>query len=391
MNQTTKNTEATKILALAITILMLICTIFTIFPATPVYAAAAGLGTYKVTTSAGLYVRSGAGTNYAVVGGIGYGAMFTVTQINGTWGYVPSYGGWSCLDYAQLIQSSSNTATSANIADGVYSIYFSNTNYLVDIEGANPNNGAKTILYASNGGTNQQYKLTRQSDGSYRITPMHSQNKCVEVRNSSKNNGAEVGIWDYVGIDCQKWYIMQKNGYYVFVNKNSGKYLDVDNGQAKNLTRVHQWGGDGGWTEQFRLVAVQSSSQNNQRGASWAVAQIGKSIDYDGVYGVQCVDLIKAYYEYLGVKAVVGNGCDYITNTLPTGWQRIKNTPEFIPQPGDIAVWTSAVGGGYGHVAIIITAGLYEFVSVDQNWGSSEAHKVTHNYSGFWGVIRPKF
>jgi surface antigen len=200
-----------------------------------------------------------------------------------------------------------------------------------------------------------------------------------------------VGIWDFVDIDCQKWFVVQMNGYYSFVNKNSNKYLDVENGQIKNYTRVHQWGGNGNWAEQFRLVAVTTSSTLSNKGADWALAQIGKSIDYDGVSGVQCVDLIKAYYAYLGVSPVKGNGCDYINNALPTGWQRIKNTSDFIPQPGDIAIWTSSVGGGYGHVAIVVSGELHEFASVDQNWKCKSAQKITHSYSGFWGVIRPKF
>ena len=30
-------------------------------------------------------------------------------------------------------------------------------------------------------------------------------------------------------------------------------------------------------------------------------SQVGNSIDADGAYGVQCVDLIRAYYNFLGV------------------------------------------------------------------------------------------
>jgi len=103
----TKNTATTKIIALALTILT-VFGIFATFPAMTAAAAAAGPGTYKVTTPSGLYVRSGAGTNYSIVGGINYGATFVVTQVNGSWGYVPSHGGWSCLDYAQLQSTNSN-------------------------------------------------------------------------------------------------------------------------------------------------------------------------------------------------------------------------------------------------------------------------------------------
>lgn len=77
----------------------------------------------------------------------------------------------------------------------------------------------------------------------------------------------------------------------------------------------------------------------------WVKSRVGQSIDYDGVYGAQCVDLIKAYYNYLGVSPVTGNGVDYTKNVLPNGWLRIQGVK---PQKGDILVYT----GDYGHVAI---------------------------------------
>ena len=124
----------------------------------------------------------------------------------------------------------------------------------------------------------------------------------------------------------------------------------------------------------------------------WVYAQEGKFLDYDGAYGAQCVDLIAYYYKYLGQsKYVKGNGCDYVSNALPHGWIRIKNTADFVPEPGDIAVWGTELSA-YGHVAIILSADVHSFVSMDQNWPRGSACKrVTHNYNKFWGVIRPNF
>lgn len=124
----------------------------------------------------------------------------------------------------------------------------------------------------------------------------------------------------------------------------------------------------------------------------WAYAQEGKFLDYDKVYGAQCVDLVHYYYAYFGKASyATGNGCDFVNNKLPDGWTRIKNTPDFVPQPGDIAVWGKELSQ-YGHVAIILSADAHSFVSMDQNWPRGSAcKKVTHNYNKFWGVIRPNF
>ena len=43
-----------------------------------------------------------------------------------------------------------------------------------------------------------------------------------------------------------------------------------------------------------------------QEALAWAKAQVGKSLDYDGVYGAQCVDLIKYYYDFWAAPAMQG-------------------------------------------------------------------------------------
>ena len=87
----------------------------------------------------------------------------------------------------------------------------------------------------------------------------------------------------------------------------------------------------------------------------------GKSIDYDGAYGVQCTDLIKLYVEkvfgVLAGSASWGNAKYYYTNTpakLKNITTKIANTASFVPKKGDIMVWNGNVGGGAGHVAICV-------------------------------------
>jgi hypothetical protein len=126
----------------------------------------------------------------------------------------------------------------------------------------------------------------------------------------------------------------------------------------------------------------------------WLDAVNGKYIDYDGIYGAQCVDLIKKYFpEVIGIPAIRNNAVDYWTN-YPTGsFTRITNTPSFIPIRGDIMIWGTGVGT-YGHIAIIDTANVNTFVSLDQNWpysnGTTPAKYITHNYKSVLGVLRPK-
>ena len=122
----------------------------------------------------------------------------------------------------------------------------------------------------------------------------------------------------------------------------------------------------------------------------------GKSFDYDGVAGVQCVDLAKMYLDKVfGIKAGAwGNAKDYYENfnnlPLKSSFSRIGNSASFVPQKGDIVVWGAGLGNKYGHIAIATGEGnTSNFNSYDLNWGSRTVKKVSHNYRGFLGVLRP--
>ena len=123
----------------------------------------------------------------------------------------------------------------------------------------------------------------------------------------------------------------------------------------------------------------------------------GKSFDYDGVSGVQCVDLIKMYLDKVfGIKAGAwGNAKDYYENfnklPLKNNFERIANTPSFVPKKGDIAVFGTGLGNKYGHICIATGEGDTDnFYSYDLNWNGKTVHKVNHTYKGFLGVLRPK-
>ena len=122
----------------------------------------------------------------------------------------------------------------------------------------------------------------------------------------------------------------------------------------------------------------------------------GKSFDYDGKAGIQCVDLIKMYLnKVFGLNpGSWGNAKDYYENfnnlPLKNYFTRIKNTPDLIPQKGDICIWGTGLGNKYGHIAISTGEGTTkQFYSYDLNWGVKIVRRVLHNYTGFLGVLRP--
>lgn len=126
----------------------------------------------------------------------------------------------------------------------------------------------------------------------------------------------------------------------------------------------------------------------------------GKKIDYDGAYGVQCVDLIKLYLDKcFGIKAGAwGNAHAYYDNfcniaPLYKNFVGLKNTPDFVPEKGDIMVWNKSKSMPYGHIAICDGVGNKTyFYSYDQNWTGrgDPCTRIKHNYNGVAGVLRPK-
>lgn len=56
----------------------------------------------KVTANA-LRIRSGAGTNYRIVGVIRDRGVYTIVETSGNWGKLKSGAGWICLDYTRRV------------------------------------------------------------------------------------------------------------------------------------------------------------------------------------------------------------------------------------------------------------------------------------------------
>ena len=73
--------------------------------------------------------------------------------------------------------------------------------------------------------------------------------------------------------------------------------------------------------------AYAKTIHSQEDAVAWAKSKVGYQVGSG-----ECVALTKAYYEYLGVASVKGNGCDYAWNTCPSGWQRIPYYSGFVAQ-----------------------------------------------------------
>lgn len=123
----------------------------------------------------------------------------------------------------------------------------------------------------------------------------------------------------------------------------------------------------------------------------------GRGWDYDGAYGWQCFDLANVYWAKLFGHGLKGAGAADIpnVNNFTNEAHVYNNTQSFLAKPGDVVVFPRTFGGGYGHVAIVISATLNAITVIEQNWvggGLSKtevATRRTHNYEFPMWFIRP--
>jgi hypothetical protein len=78
--------------------------------------------------------------------------------------------------------------------------------------------------------------LQVQDNALYDLRPSHAGGKCADVAGGSGADGAEVVLWDCHGKGNQLfWAFAQADGYFVFVNAQSGKCLDQVPGSSDGL------------------------------------------------------------------------------------------------------------------------------------------------------------
>ena len=137
------------------------------------------------------------------------------------------------------------------------------------------------------------------------------------------------------------------------------------------------------------VMEASATSKTVSEAMEWCESNLG-----DKVGTGQCVAFIQAYYSFLGVSGGGGDGKDYATNSLPSGFSRVQGG---VPQVGDILVYT---GAQYGHVAIYAggTTSYHQnmagkYVEKKTNWPYNKSW-YSSNEGGtksYWGYIRPDF
>lgn len=156
---------------------------------------------------------------------------------------------WSCSDVVVAMNTVSPTSGSG--IGGNHTIVNYSTGLCID-NGSSTAVGAGVVQWSSNGGTQQTWNFSQNSDSSWTITCQYS-GYVLEDPNTSKTSGTQMDQWTSNNGSNQKWVVTQQsNGAYLLQNQGSGLVLDNDN-KSTNGTPLVQWTANGGNNQDWKL------------------------------------------------------------------------------------------------------------------------------------------
>ena len=161
------------------------------------------------------------------------------------------------------------------VENGTYKIVTGvNNKSVLDIAGGSRENGANLQIWQDSEVNQQKFEITYLNNGYYKITAVHS-GKVLDVANAGTTNLTNVWQHEDNGTNAQQWAIKDLgDGYYQFVSKCNGLYLDVNGGSSANGTNVQMYEGHGQASQKFKLVETKKEEM------------VGEKTVEDGIYKI---------------------------------------------------------------------------------------------------------
>ena len=115
-------------------------------------------------------------------------------------------------------------------------------------------NGQAVIQHTNDPNTHSLFNFEKLSDGSY-IIKLNNTKMCLDIPNFAKEEGTKVLIWELNGGDNQRFYIsINTDSTYNIISKNSFKYFDIYNGSCDPGTPLIIWEANKQKNQLFKLI-----------------------------------------------------------------------------------------------------------------------------------------
>lgn len=163
------------------------------------------------------------------------------------------------------------------LPNGMYSIYSClDESKALDVRMESKNDRANVQLWQDHGGRQQKVDLQFQNDGTYLIKFVHS-GKALSAESNS--DGSNVSQSSVDGSDLQRWVIKRSGAGYTLKNKAGNQWLNVRRADTKNGTNIQTWSNGGVAETIFNLVPTDFDALPNGRYAIKTKLDTTKTID----------------------------------------------------------------------------------------------------------------
>ncbi|WP_445061595.1 RICIN domain-containing protein [Streptomyces sp. SAS_260] len=164
------------------------------------------------------------------------------------------------IEFAAQASASAASTAAAAIPTGYTTVVNKGSGKCVDARSAASADGTAVQQYTCNGSTAQNWQLTATDSGYYRVNSNLNGAEAWDVTNVSTADSAPVQLWTYSSGANQQWLpVAEADGAYHFVNRNSGKCLDVPSASTADSVQLAQYTCNGTAAQSFTLGTVSTN------------------------------------------------------------------------------------------------------------------------------------
>ena len=174
---------------------------------------------------------------------------------------------------------------------GDYKLQNRNSGKFLDLDNNTTNNNTAIVQYDDEGtDASQIWTLTEigGEKGVYSICTSVNKRQGMDVADWSKDNGAQVQLYEYIGNRNQQFIVVEKgDGYYQFVSRLSGKVIEIPSSSKDNGEWIKLYDNNGTNTQQWKFVrpSVYSGIANTESLSGMNLRKEGNTIIVTGAKG----------------------------------------------------------------------------------------------------------
>ena len=172
---------------------------------------------------------------------------------------------------------------------GDYKLQNRNSGKFLDLDNNTTDNNTAIVQYDDEGiDATQIWTLTEIGGGVYSICTSVNKRQGMDVADWSKNDGAQVQLYEYNGNRNQQFIVVEKgDGYYQFVSRLSGKVIEIPSSSKDNGEWIKLYANNGTNTQQWKFVSpsVYSGIANTESLSGMNLRKEGNTIIVTGAKG----------------------------------------------------------------------------------------------------------